>query len=297
MLLLSSRTDLSGQMAINAVGPSGGGPFKLAAQEHSGVSTLTVPQVQPISPFLIRPEQVIEHGMPNQPAQPESIPAIRPEAIQDSSAVLNNNPSIEVIPYTPGLLLSFQGISATGWIPPDPIIAAGPNHLVVATNSSFAIYTKGGSRQYSTTFFQWYSNLNPPSTIFDPKIVYDANAGRWIIFVLAVDDSTQQSYYLVSVSDDADPNGQWWSWKLDAGLNAGTASGLWADFPGLGYDSGQAVYITSNQYTFPRNNASFRYAKVRILYKSQLYWVGSGGSLSWWIFGIYGTRMERPRLL
>jgi hypothetical protein len=163
-------------------------------------------------------------------------------------------------------------------------MAAGPSHLLVAVNSGFEIYNKAGGRQYTVTFGQWFSSLNPPSSIFDPKVVYDAHASRWVIVVLAVDDDTQRSYYLVSVSDDGDPIGHWWNWKLDAGLNGSTGSGLWADFPGLGYDSAQAVYLTSNQYTFPTDDAFFQYAKIRVLYKSQLYWNGSGQSLSWWDF-------------
>ena len=40
----------------------------------------------------------------------------------------------------------FPGISATGWEPPDPDIAVGPNHIVEVVNSSIAIYTKSGSK-------------------------------------------------------------------------------------------------------------------------------------------------------
>ena len=58
-------------------------------------------------------------------------------------------------------------------------------------------------------------------------------------------------------------------------MDGASPSGYWGDFPVLGYDSGQAVYISSNQYSFGN---SFQYAKLRILYKSQIYWVGSGGA-------------------
>lgn len=33
---------------------------------------------------------------------------------------------------------SFQGISFTGTRPPDPVIAAGPNHIVIAVNSKIS---------------------------------------------------------------------------------------------------------------------------------------------------------------
>lgn len=275
---LFSSVELFGQVGGSAAGPGAGDPRNSAAQRNGAVSTRDVPQVEPLSPYLIRPERVIEHPAPIQPPQPEYVPAIEPQSVQDVAPTMRGT-SYGFMPNTPGLSQSFQGISATGWIPPDPIIAAGPNHVVVATNSSFAIYTKTGLRQYLTTFGAWFSTLNPPSAIFDPKVVYDPNAGRWILLVLAKDDTAQRSYYLISVSENSDPNGRWWSWLLDAGLNGGTASGLWADFEGLGYDSSEAVYITSNQYGF--NNAYF-YSKIRILYKSQLYWVGTAGSIGWY---------------
>jgi hypothetical protein len=184
-----------------------------------------------------------------------------------------------MVPDAAGTIRSFQGITQTTLSPPDPVIAAGPNHIITATNISFAIYAKDGTRQYSTTFGQWFSSLTPPSRLFDPKVVYDANAGRWIMLILSVEDSPQRSQYFISVSDDSDPNGSWWHWKYDAGMNGTTSSGLWADYPGLGYDSSEAVYITTNQYTYPTTSPTFQYSKVRVLYKSQLYWTGSGASL------------------
>ena len=253
--LLISNAGLFAQAGGSGPGPGASDPLRSNSQRNGGVSTTTVPQVEPLSPFLKRPEQVIEHDAPVQPPQPRLIPRIRPQAVEDDAAVLERETTSRhlLLPNTPGLSQNFQGISATGWIPPDPCIATGPSHLIVATNSSFAIYTKAGVRQFFTTFGAWFAALNPPNAIFDPRVVYDANAGRWILLLLAKDDATQRSQYLISVSENSDPNGRWWSWLLDATLNGTTASGLWADFEGLGYDSGQAVYLTSNQYTFGNN--------------------------------------------
>src|SRR6202035_5127980 len=130
-------------------------------------------------------------------------------------------------PTTPGLLRSFSGLTDTGWFPPDPIMTAGPNHVVVATNSSWAIYSKTGSLLYQTTFDNWFAKQGPPSFIFDPKVGYDPSAGRWILFALARDTDAQRSYYLISVSDDSDPIGNWASWKLDAGMDGSTQSYFW----------------------------------------------------------------------
>lgn len=79
--------------------------------------------------------------------------------------------SLELEPE--GLSASFQGITDTGWWPPDPVIAAGQNHVIMVVNSSIAIYTKTGNPLTQSTLLNWFSNVNPPDTIFDPKVLYD----------------------------------------------------------------------------------------------------------------------------
>jgi hypothetical protein len=103
----------------------------VGAQRNAMVSTLSVGQVSPLSAYITKPEQVIEHEIPWQPPQREGPPALEPPWLQDVAV-----PVFQLLPTTPSLLQSFQGISYTAWTPPDPIIAAGPNHVVVATNSS-----------------------------------------------------------------------------------------------------------------------------------------------------------------
>ena len=84
---------------------------------------------------------------------------------------------------------------------------------------------------------------------------------------LAVNQTIEESWILVSVSDDSNPNGVWCNWALRGDRNGSTASGNWSDYQGMGYDS-QAVYVVPNQFTWA---GAFDYAKIRILHKSTLY--------------------------
>ena len=181
-------------------------------------------------------------------------------------------------PFTPPLETNFAGISYTGFIPPDPIMAVGPSHVVACVNLSWAIYDKSGTNLFQTTFANWFSNVSPPSSLTDPKVIYDHHAGRWIILLLAW--SSSSSYYLISVSQTSSAMGWWWNWKIDAAMDGSTPTNNGADYPGLGFDASAAVYITSNQYD-DFLSGGFEYAKMRILYKSQLY---TGGALGWWDF-------------
>lgn len=195
-----------------------------------------------------------------------------PNQIVDQSATADQKDVSNLEPCR-----SFIGIQSTGWNPPDPHVAVGPHHIVAVVNSSIAIFDKetGASLLQSTSGF-WFQNTNPapPSGfIYDPKAVYDPVDGHFIILYLCTDDVTRASY-LVSVSQTSDAMGNWYSYNLDATLDGEFSSNNWADYPGLGFDYSDAVYVTSNQWQF---NGGYQYAKVRILPKSQLY---SGGAVT-----------------
>ncbi|MCC6962061.1 MAG: hypothetical protein IT585_02305 [candidate division Zixibacteria bacterium] len=173
---------------------------------------------------------------------------------------------------------SFAGIGATGWDPPDPCLAAGPNHVIEVVNSSIAIFDKNtGVKLLQSTAGFWFGSTvpAPPSGfIYDPKVVFDPVAQRFVILYLCTDDVSKASF-LVSVSQTADAMGSWYSYNFDATLNGATPANTWADYPGLGFDYDEAVYLTSNMWTF---SGDYLYTKVRILPKAQLY---SGGPVSY----------------
>lgn len=55
----------------------------------------------------------------------------------------------------------FPAITATGWVPPDPTLAVGPNHVVVTVNSKVAFYTKAGPRRSASP---WTARAAPGSS-------------------------------------------------------------------------------------------------------------------------------------
>ena len=67
------------------------------------------------------------------------------------------------------------------------------------------------------------------------------------------------NYFLVSVSDDSDPNGTWLNWALPSDVNGNTSSGNWADYEGIGFDE-NAIYLCSNQFQF---SGYYDYTKLR----------------------------------
>jgi hypothetical protein len=101
----------------------------------------------------------------------------------------------------PSPTTNFAGISATGWIPPDCTMATGPSHVLLSVNSTVAIYAKsGGPALLQRTLTAWFSNIIQGATVFDPKALYDQQAGRWVLLAAAVGQNPNRSAYLLSVS-------------------------------------------------------------------------------------------------
>ena len=166
----------------------------------------------------------------------------------------------------------FPALSSSGVSPPDPIIAAGPNHVVVAVNSAWAVFTKSGTQVFQTTAFGWFlpqlSKLPSGALLpYDPQVAYDHFSGRWILAYSAT-DTTSQSWILLSVSSSSDPTAPWYSWALRGDANGADPVANFSDYPALGYDD-TAIYIATNQFRYA--DTGFEYAKVRVLDKGPLY--------------------------
>ncbi|MCU0343941.1 MAG: T9SS type A sorting domain-containing protein, partial [Ignavibacterium sp.] len=153
-------------------------------------------------------------------------------------------------------------------IPPDPTLAVGPNHVMVLTNdgNGIGIYDKQGTLLKLINSTQWWSAVYP-SQSGDPQIIYDHYAGRWVMVFMQVDDAAQIAGDLIAYSDDEDPFGTWYMYRLP--------SDLWGDFPQIGFDE-EAIYIVTNNVTWA---SQFAYPKLRIINKSELY-NSNGGPLS-----------------
>ncbi len=164
----------------------------------------------------------------------------------------------------PGLGTTFPGITldthtnnfGAGFIPPDPIAAAGRNHVVSVVNTAIEWYAKDGTLQSSQLLSTFFSSLSPATNTFDPKVIYDQYEDRFVVVTLERTSTPQNSYIMIAVSDDSNPNGSWYFHKINAELNIG-GSNTFADYPGLAIDE-EAVYVTANMFTFAGSNVGAR---------------------------------------
>ncbi|MCK4657623.1 MAG: hypothetical protein KAT85_11345, partial [candidate division Zixibacteria bacterium] len=227
-----------------------------------------------------KPTRIIKkHSRPFN-VNPDYLQQLKNAAHAEGQAIAKLDKNVSTEPSRPPVegtpCESFPAIPSTGWTPPDPHAAAGTNQLVVVVNSSIAIFsTVNGDFLYQVTSQDFFAPVNPPSSfIFDPKVVYDPFEDRFVILYLCTDDISQSSY-LVAVSKTGDAMGEWWLYDLDASLNGTEPVDQWPDYPGLGFDYSEAVYVTSNQWGF---TSGYQYVRIRVLKKSELY----AGSITGW---------------
>jgi hypothetical protein len=149
-------------------------------------------------------------------------------------------------------------------VPPDPELAAGPNHLIAAVNSSFAIYDKSGTLLGGPYTFSSFMNSVPRCNAFnfDPNALYDEAADRYILGI-----DVDGTAYCLAVSATADPLGVWNVYAF----TVGTAN-VFFDYPhaGVGDDY---IFAGANMYT---NN--FLESRVYAFDKADLY---AGRAADW----------------
>ncbi|HEV7240121.1 MAG TPA: hypothetical protein VGQ36_12855 [Thermoanaerobaculia bacterium] len=127
--------------------------------------------------------------------------------------------------------VSFDGIPATGWVPPDTVGDVGPNHYIQAVNISFAIYDRAGNVLVGPSpinaLFTGFGGPCETSNNGDPIVRYDHLADRWLVSQFAFFSNMQ----CVAISKTADPvAGGWFRYAFPtAGTPDYPKIGVWPD--------------------------------------------------------------------
>jgi len=144
-----------------------------------------------------------------------------------------------------------------GSVPPDPELAAGPNHVIAVVNVAFEIYdTNGVSQGGPTTFESFFANDRNCTGQFDPNANYDESADR---FIIGVDGNGTD--YCIAVSQTNDPTGDWYLYSFQTGSRRD-----FFDYPhaGVGDD---AIYLGANMF----GKVQFNEGRVWAINKADLY--------------------------
>ena len=137
--------------------------------------------------------------------------------------------------FEPGVRDHFLGVIDNHTaIPADTHGAVGPEHLVVALNTEIAIQTREGELLSKVGLGDFWAGFSH-GFVFDPKVVYDHLAKRWVVFTIA-DVNTVKSAVLIALSKTADPTSDWDMASIRVHPEALKDNYLYADYPSIGYN-------------------------------------------------------------
>jgi len=146
------------------------------------------------------------------------------------------------------------------FIPPDPIGASGPDRVLAVVNVGIECRSKSGGLYYQDALKDFFSPLGTATLgtfTFDPKVVFDPHANRFVVVALeqtatAAGDPANASRILLAVSKTATPisatSSAWWFLAIDSNIRQ-QGRDYWADYPGLEVDE-DAVYVTVNYFGY-----------------------------------------------
>ena len=122
-------------------------------------------------------------------------------------------------------LLTFEGAQSAGF-PSDANGSVNADYYVQAVNATFSIYDKSGTLKAGPIALNTLFTGLPGSTYNDgdPIVLYDDQAGRWLITEMS--SSGPNDYLMMAVSQTADPLGAWYSYSFDVDD--------WPDYPKYG---------------------------------------------------------------
>jgi len=163
----------------------------------------------------------------------------------------------------------FPGGSDNGAVtPPDTQGTVGPNHLMAVLNSNVTIETRTGVVLSSVSIASFWSSLGGINEVFDPRVLFDRYANRWIISSGA-NAASATAYVLVGVSQTSDPTGGWNLYKVNVDANGAS----WADYPTLGFN-GDWIVVQTNVFTV--SQGAWVASNIYAFDKADLYAGGAG---------------------
>jgi hypothetical protein len=172
----------------------------------------------------------------------------------------------------PAAFTGFAGLLDNyGSTPPDTGGAVGPHDVFTMLNTQLAVQSRSGAMRphFPMDLAQFWSGLGQFQKIFDPRILYDAPADRWIA-AAAADPGSSTAAVLLAVSQSGDPAGNWTQVLIAVGK-----SGTWADYPVLGQNK-TWITVSANLLGLPPRGAYAR-TELYVFNKADLYEKGKTG--------------------
>lgn len=198
----------------------------------------------------------IAHGAPNK-SELDRKKADKTQLKFQFSAKDQNPEVTNPLAVTPSLGTNFLGNELFGGTPVDNSMAiSNGGKIVSADNATMEIYDGDAQDPYLFTLqghADFFSFLNPAPTgsIYDPKVLYDSGADRFVYMIMH-GTSSAQSELLICFSQSNNPaQDGWWVYRVQANQ---AHPGSWFDYPNIGVSNNE-LYISGNMFTDAGQNS------------------------------------------
>ena len=138
----------------------------------------------------------------------------------------------------------FPGIGSSGQFPANCGVAVGPEVVVQVVNGQIAFISKLGAQTYGQPATAFFAGLAQTPNLDQPRACFDRSSGRFVVVFLESDPAGEVSNFLLAVSDDDDPHGVWFQYRISA-IGTSGANEFWSKRPSLGVNSDGVVIATT----------------------------------------------------
>jgi hypothetical protein len=183
---------------------------------------------------------------------------------------------------SPVLAASFKALDDNGlFVPPDTEGAPGLDKLLVTVNGTVQIQNKSdGSVVSATTLDSFFAAIPGAGIVFDPHVLFDPYASRWIVAAVSNAESSAADV-LLAVSQTSDPAGSWNEYGVDVdGTNR-----VWGDYPTVGFNKNWIV-VSLNMFTTSFD--SFAGTQTYAFDKAKAYAGAASGGGAYQLFTLTG---------
>jgi hypothetical protein len=164
---------------------------------------------------------------------------------------------------------NFNGLNDNSTsIPPDVNGTVGPNHTMITLNTQVRIQDKNGVNISTISLNSFWAPIGGLTSTYDPKILYDHVANRWI-FVSSAEPQSNNSCTLLAVSKTSDPTQGWNMYKVDVD----PTNQRWVDFPSVGFN-GKWIVVQMNLFSMPTSTSTSH--QIYVWNKADVYSNGVG---------------------
>lgn len=175
----------------------------------------------------------------------------------------------------PPAALKFDSGTSRVLSPADASGAVGKNHVIGAYNSGVVVHDRAGNKLATLTLQQFWAGVaTTQGDIFDPRIVYDSVADRFVITSLH-----NGLFILLAFSETGDPTGAWRRYKISASGSDFSHLAVTKDTVmfGTNIEPFSVVYVIQKDalYAAPANPT---FGKMQVAAESDLLPVGSEDS-------------------